>query len=76
MKNPARIIRTLEHMPYANRLVELNLISQRGKNITNHRKNPRTAFLYKEVSIRWNETVHCCMVDVRCKLKHGNFHQL
>lgn len=31
MNNPARIIRTLEHMPYENSLIELDLISQRGK---------------------------------------------
>lgn len=31
MKNPARIIRTLEHMLYENSVVELDLISQRGK---------------------------------------------
>lgn len=53
MKNPSRIIRTLENMPYENSLVELDLIGQRGKH---HRKNTRTAFLYKKVS-RWNETV-------------------
>lgn len=31
MKNSARIIRTLKHMLYENRIVQLDLISQRGK---------------------------------------------
>lgn len=68
----------LEHTPYENRFVELDLVSLRGKNIKHLRKDLRTVFVYLQGRIKKMEW-KCSMVhgrrmrDIRYKLKQDSF---
>lgn len=68
-------------MPYENRLIQLDLISWRGKKTTNNknlRRDPRAAFLYLQGGIKKMErdcsvVHHGRMRDIRHKLKQDSF---